>query len=68
MLIIVKTSNSKFALYVDDFLSQEQIVVKSLEKNYKKINGIGAATIRGDGSIGLILDIISIADMQSVRS
>jgi two-component system chemotaxis sensor kinase CheA len=68
MLIIVKTSNSKFALYVDDFLSQEQIVVKSLEKNYKKINGIGAATIRGDGSIGLILDIISIAEMQSVRS
>jgi two-component system chemotaxis sensor kinase CheA len=68
MLIIVKTSSSKFAIFVDDFLNQEQIVVKSLEKNYKKINGIGAATIRGDGSIGLILDIIGIVEMQKGRS
>jgi len=64
MLIIVKTASSKVALFVDDFLNQEQIVVKSLEKNYKKIKGIGAATIRGDGSIGLILDVTSIVEMQ----
>ncbi len=63
MLIVVKTANSKVALFVDDFLNQEQIVVKSLEKNYKKIKGIGAATIRGDGSIGLILDVASIVEM-----
>ncbi|MMZ69642.1 Chemotaxis protein CheA [compost metagenome] len=62
MLIVVKTASSKVALFVDDFLNQEQIVVKSLEKNYKKINGIGAATIRGDGSIGLILDVTSIVE------
>ncbi len=64
MLIVVKTASSKVALFVDDFLNQEQIVVKSLEKNYKKIRGIGAATIRGDGSIGLILDVTSIVEMQ----
>ena len=63
MLIVIKTANHKVALFVDDFLNQEQIVVKSLEKNYKKIKGIGAATIRGDGSIGLILDVTSIVDM-----
>jgi len=62
MLIIVKSSNTKVALFVDDFLNQEQIVVKSLEKNYKKIKGIGAATIRGDGSIGLILDVMNIVE------
>jgi two-component system chemotaxis sensor kinase CheA len=62
MLIIVKTSNTKVAIFVDDFLNQEQIVVKSLEKNYKKIKGIGAATIRGDGSIGLILDVMNIVE------
>jgi len=62
MLIIVKTSNTKVALFIDDFLNQEQIVVKSLEKNYKKIKGIGAATIRGDGSIGLILDVMNIVE------
>jgi two-component system chemotaxis sensor kinase CheA len=64
MLIVVKTTNSKVAFFVDDFLNQEQIVVKSLEKNYKKISGISAATIRGDGSIGLILDVNSIVDLQ----
>jgi len=63
MLIVVNTANGKVAFFVDDFLNQEQIVVKSLEKNYKKIEGIGAATIRGDGSIGLILDVTSIVDM-----
>jgi two-component system chemotaxis sensor kinase CheA len=64
MLIICKTASTKVALFVDDFLNQEQIVVKSLEKNYKKIQGIGAATIRGDGSIGLILDVVSIVDRE----
>ena len=67
MLIVVKTASSKVALFVDDFLNQEQIVVKSLEKNYKKIRGIGAATIRGDGSIGLILDVTSIVEMQKAE-
>ncbi len=64
MLIVVNATSSKVALFVDDFLNQEQIVVKSLEKNYKKIKGIGAATIRGDGSIGLILDVASIVAMH----
>jgi len=62
MLIIVKSSHTKVALFMDNFLNQEQIVVKSLEKNYKKIKGIGAATIRGDGSIGLILDVMNIIE------
>ena len=67
MLIIVKSSNTKVAIFVDDFLDQEQIVVKSLEKNYKKIKGIGAATIRGDGSIGLILDIMNIIESSKIN-
>ncbi len=67
MIIIVKSSNTKIALYVDDFLNQEQIVVKSLEKNYKKIKGIGAATIRGDGSIGLILDVMNIMEKNKIK-
>jgi two-component system chemotaxis sensor kinase CheA len=62
MLIVSKAANVKVAIFIDDFLNQEQIVVKSLERNYKKIKGIGAATIRGDGTIGLILDIFSIVE------
>ncbi len=60
ILIVVKSTTSKMALFVDEFLHQEQIVVKSMETNYRKTLGIGAATIRGDGSIGLILDPQSI--------
>jgi len=68
MLIITKITNVKVAIFVDCFLNQEQIVVKSLEKNYKKIKGISAATIRGDGGIGLILDIMNIIEEQKVKT
>ena len=68
MLIITKITNVKVAIFVDSFLNQEQIVVKSLEKNYRKIKGISAATIRGDGGIGLILDIMNIIEEEKVRA
>jgi len=68
MLIITKITNVKVAIFIDSFLNQEQIVVKSLEKNYRKIKGISAATIRGDGSIGLILDIMNIIEEEKVRA
>ena len=68
MLIVTKIANMKAAIFVDDFLNQEQIVVKSLEKNYKKIVGISAATIRGDGNIGLILDIMNIIENEKATS
>ena len=64
----IRVANIKTAIFVDDFLNQEQIVVKSLEKNYKKIDGISAATIRGDGNIGLILDIMNIIENEKTTS
>lgn len=68
MLIVTRVANMKAAIFVDDFLNQEQIVVKSIEKNYKKIKGISAATIRGDGSIGLILDVMNIIENEKAIS
>jgi len=68
MLIVTQIDMNKIALLVDNFLEQEQIVVKSLEKNYRKINGVSAATIRGNGSIGLILDIMNIVDIKMEQS
>ena len=62
IIIISAVSNKKVAIFIDEFLTQEQIVVKSLDKNYKKVKGISAATIRGDGSVGLILDIPDIVE------
>jgi len=62
VVIVSKVDNSKVAIFVDEFMTQEQIVVKSLEKNFRKVKGISASTIRGDGSVGLILDIANIVN------
>jgi two-component system chemotaxis sensor kinase CheA len=64
MLIVVKSGNSKIAIFIDEFLHQHQVVVKPLDKNFRSVEGIGAATVRGDGSIGLILDILGIIEAQ----
>ena len=64
MLIVVKSGAEKIAIFIDEFLHQHQVVVKPLDKNFKAVEGIGAATVRGDGSIGLILDIIGIIEVQ----
>jgi len=64
MLIVVKSGNQKIAVFIDEFLHQHQVVVKPLDKNFKPVMGIGAATVRGDGSIGLILDIVGLIQVQ----
>lgn len=64
MLIVVKSGNMKVAIFIDEFLHQHQVVVKPLDKNFRSVEGIGAATVRGDGSIGLILDILGIINAQ----
>ena len=64
MLIVVKQGNTKIAIAIDEFLNQYQVVVKPLDKNFRPVEGIGAATVRGDGSIGLILDVLGIINAQ----
>ncbi len=60
MLIIVRLGTGKIALFVDMFLTQQQVVIKAIEKNFRQVEGIGGGTVRGDGSIGLIIDIAGI--------
>jgi len=57
LLVIVEGDGQKMGLFVDELLSQQQIVIKSLESNYKKVEGLSGATILGDGSVALILDV-----------
>ncbi|MEA1914540.1 MAG: chemotaxis protein CheA [Campylobacterota bacterium] len=64
MLIVVKAGTTKVAIFIDEFLHQHQVVVKPLDKNFRSVEGVGAATVRGDGSIGLILDIFGIINAQ----
>lgn len=55
--VVVEGDGQKLALEVDDLIGQQQVVVKSLETNYRKIDGISGATILGDGRVALILDV-----------
>ena len=55
--VIVQGEGRRYAMLVDELIGQQQVVVKNLEDNYRKVPGISAATILGDGSVALILDI-----------
>lgn len=68
MLILVKIGGQKLALFMDCFLNQQQVVIKSLDKNFKNVKGIGGATVKGDGSIGLILDVFGILDLYKQQN
>lgn len=57
VLIIIEAEGKKAALFVDALVGQQQVVIKSLETNFKKIQGVSGATIMGDGSVALILDV-----------
>lgn len=57
LLVVVEADGKHCGLFVDDLLGQQQVVIKSLEQNYERVDGISGATILGDGSVALILDI-----------
>ena len=57
IVVILQSANRRYALLVDQLIGQHQVVVKNLESNYRKVPGISAATILGDGSVALIVDV-----------
>jgi two-component system chemotaxis sensor kinase CheA len=57
VLVVVEGQGVLCGLFVDDLLGQQQLVIKSLEANYRRIEGVSGATILGDGSVALILDV-----------
>lgn len=63
LLVVVEAEGQKVGLMVDDLLAQQQVVVKSLNENYQQVEGISGATILGDGSVAMILDIPSMIAM-----
>ena len=63
LLVVVEAEGKKIAIYVDDLLGQQQVVIKSLETNFKKIEGLSGATILGDGTVALIIDIAGLIDL-----
>ncbi len=65
IVVIVEVDGKKAALFVDDLVGQQQVVVKNIESNYKKIPGISGATILGDGGVAFILDVSAL--LRSVK-
>ena len=63
LLVVVEAEGKKIAIYVDDLLGQQQVVIKSLETNFRKIEGLSGATILGDGTVALIIDIAGLIDL-----
>jgi len=60
LLVVVEGEEGKAALFVDELLGQHQVVIKSLEANYRKVPGMSGATIMGDGRVALILDVAAV--------
>lgn len=59
--VIVEAEGKKTALLVDELLGQHQVVIKSLESNFRKVPGMSGATIMGDGKVALILDVMALS-------
>jgi two-component system chemotaxis sensor kinase CheA len=56
IMVVVEAEGARVALLVDELLGQQQVVVKNLEANYRKVQDVSGATIMGDGRVALILD------------
>lgn len=67
LLVIVEVDDGDIALLVDELLGQQQIVIKGLEANFRKVPGVSAATVLGDGRVGLILDGTELKRLAGVR-
>ncbi len=65
IMVVVESEGRRAALVVDALVGQQQVVVKNLEANYRRVDGISGATILGDGRVALILDVASLARCAS---
>jgi len=64
LIVVVEGEGSRVGLFIDELIGQQQAVVKSLEANFRRVNGISGATILSDGSVALIVDVLGLVRMQ----
>ena len=68
LVVVVEGEGERVGLFVDDLLGQQQVVIKSLDANYGHVAGVSGATILGDGSVALILDLPGLIRMTRLRA
>jgi two-component system chemotaxis sensor kinase CheA len=60
IVVVLESDDCRFGVLVDDVLGQSQVVIKSLEENYRKVDSVMGATIMGDGRVALIMDVVEL--------
>lgn len=68
LLVVVEGEGDLAGIFVDELLGQQQVVIKSLESNYKKVDGLSGATILGDGTVAMILDVPGLVVLSRARA
>ncbi|EAT12552.1 chemotaxis protein CheA [Bermanella marisrubri] len=68
IIVVVESDGEKIGIVVDELLAQQQVVIKSLEENYQKVEGISGATILGDGRVALIVDISGLSKLSGASN
>lgn len=68
ILVLVDVEGEKAAVLVDALLDEHQVVIKSIETNYRRVPGTAGATILGDGRVALILDVGSLLEMRKTTT
>jgi len=68
LIMVVEGDGRRVGLFVDDLLGQQQVVIKSLETNFRRVDGVSGATILGDGAVALILDVPGLIRAASLRA
>jgi two-component system, chemotaxis family, sensor kinase CheA len=68
LIMVVEGDGRRVGLFVDDLLGQQQVVIKSLETNFRRVDGVSGATILGDGAVALILDVSGLIRAAALRA
>jgi two-component system chemotaxis sensor kinase CheA len=68
LLVVAESDGRRVAILVDELQAQQQVVIKSLDRNYKQVAGLAGATIHGDGTVALILDVPSLIAKFSAQT
>jgi two-component system, chemotaxis family, sensor kinase CheA len=67
IVVVLESDDCRFGILVDDVLGQSQVVIKSLEENYQKVDAVMGATIMGDGRVALIMDVVELHRIATRR-
>ena len=68
LLVVVEVEGGRAGLIVEDLLAQQQIVIKSLTTNFRPVPGLSGATILGDGTVAMILDVNSVMKLYQLTT